>query len=364
MIVFFSIDAAESFPMTRTIFETFSTMADSVLAVKTIGSYLLFFFNTILALAAYFTAFLFLSSIPLIPYIGIRFALAKRWRQRLTYSVIENFEYWRDDFPHLSPASVSLLMDLKINHKRDLAATLLKYYRNNWIDFYGENIVVLLTEDVKLRKSDQMIFSQLSEGISPWHINLKGWSEQCIIEAKKEGLVTENKEEMAFIKTLVKFVLIFIVLVVLGNAVKYISELPMFISTPVLLLHPMEHNMSAQETGAAIVVVLLILVYLFIYIAKIAIGFSAIIYCIVYSAKKIKLKRTREGNILAEQLAGLQRFIHDFSILSEASKEQVVLWNDFLIHAVVLEENTEIVQEISCIRKVDLNEDFIVRSFL
>ena len=42
----------------------------------------------------------------------------------------------------------------------------------------------------------------------------------------------------------------------------------------------------------------------------------------------------------------MKNFIHDFSNLSEAHKEQVVLWDDYLVYAVVLEENQQIVKEI------------------
>lgn len=67
----------------------------------------------------------------------------------------------------------------------------------------------------------------------------------------------------------------------------------------------------------------------------------------LFVSKKDKFKRTREGNLLAEKLYGMKNFIHDFSNLSDSTKEHLVLWEDFLIYAVILEENNIILNEIS-----------------
>ena len=42
----------------------------------------------------------------------------------------------------------------------------------------------------------------------------------------------------------------------------------------------------------------------------------------------------------------MKNFIHDYSNLSEVEKDALVLWDDYLIYAVVLEENKKIVEEI------------------
>lgn len=62
---------------------------------------------------------------------------------------------------------------------------------------------------------------------------------------------------------------------------------------------------------------------------------------------KNKLIRTKEGNLLTEKIYGLKNFIKDFSNLSEATKKELVLWDEFLIYAIILEENTKILEEIS-----------------
>lgn len=56
-------------------------------------------------------------------------------------------------------------------------------------------------------------------------------------------------------------------------------------------------------------------------------------------------KRTPSGEIYTEYIYGMKNFIHDYSNLSEAEKDSLVLWDDYLIYAVVLEENKKIVEE-------------------
>ena len=94
---------------------------------------------------------------------------------------------------------------------------------------------------------------------------------------------------------------------------------------------------------------------LFLFLASIV---SGIIFSFISSfiTVKDKLKRTPEGNILAEKLYGMKNFINDFSNLDEATKKHLVLWKEFLIYAVVLEENNTILSEISNMYHTDLSK--------
>ena len=64
-----------------------------------------------------------------------------------------------------------------------------------------------------------------------------------------------------------------------------------------------------------------------------------------------QIRRTDYGNQMAECVYGMKNFIHDYSNLSEVDRRQVVLWEDYLVYAVVLEENEQIVKEILDERK-------------
>lgn len=58
------------------------------------------------------------------------------------------------------------------------------------------------------------------------------------------------------------------------------------------------------------------------------------------------MRRTEAGELLTAQISGLKNFLRDYSNLSMAEKEHLLLWDDFLIYAVVLEENERIVEDI------------------
>lgn len=89
-------------------------------------------------------------------------------------------------------------------------------------------------------------------------------------------------------------------------------------------------------------------------IVAFALPLIAIIYLVVKLASQKQYKRTQEGERLTEEIYGLKNFIHDFSDLSNADKEQLILWDDFLIYAVLLEENTSIVNEICQLKNISV----------
>ena len=94
--------------------------------------------------------------------------------------------------------------------------------------------------------------------------------------------------------------------------------------------------------------VIILCVYMILFFAYlISAPFAAML--IMKNTKTIK--RTDYGNQMAECIFGMKNFIHDYSNLNAADRRQVVLWEDYLVYAVVLEENREIIKEISETRR-------------
>lgn len=54
----------------------------------------------------------------------------------------------------------------------------------------------------------------------------------------------------------------------------------------------------------------------------------------------------------------MQRFIHDFSLLSDKEKEYVNIWEDFLVYAVVLEENEGIINDLFKFKNIEKSSFF------
>jgi uncharacterized membrane protein len=51
----------------------------------------------------------------------------------------------------------------------------------------------------------------------------------------------------------------------------------------------------------------------------------------------------------------MQRYIHEFSLLSDKEKEQVKIWDDYLVYAIILEENEKIIDDIFKYKNIEKN---------
>ena len=96
-------------------------------------------------------------------------------------------------------------------------------------------------------------------------------------------------------------------------------------------------------------------------VINIGLIFALIIYkifrCISFRRiENCKYIRTELGKKLTEEIAAMQRYIHEFSLLSEKERKDVELWEDFLVYAVILEENTKIVKEIFTFKNMDSDQ--------
>ena len=192
------------------------------------------------------------------------------------------------------------------------------------------------------------MIKNLGEGFNS--LDIKTWKEKSINEAINKNLImkkyNKNKLLSRIIILIISVVLFFMVPDIANNMFSEESVL----DNPVVL--EKINNMSNKEflnseyflqtiieigKSATVVIVLAIIFILPIY---------SLIFIIRYKTLKDKLKRTLYGEELTGKIAAIQRFVHDFSNLNAADKERIVLWKDFLVYAVVLEENKIIVNDI------------------
>lgn len=55
--------------------------------------------------------------------------------------------------------------------------------------------------------------------------------------------------------------------------------------------------------------------------------------------------RTEKGEELNRQLEGLKVFLKDYSNMDDKSKDDVVIWEDYLVYSVLFNQNTTIIEE-------------------
>lgn len=313
-----------------------------------------------------------LTTIPILAaYYGISRAVRRNRRTRVQYDVIRNIDYFREEFKELSPADISLLMDLKIEKEKDIAATLLSLEQKKWIRIENDSIVPLQTPGEALLPSEQDLFERIRMNQMDFN-SLGQWQYFSTRSAFRAGLLTDNKSKGRLLVRMVLFVLAFLFCIrVFTGADAWGAEAK--IDGLLAVLDEKYDDIDMEELPGEEAAALLqeqlelpevqrIIVYLCLMFFQLVCGLlifilpiAAIAYLIAYAVSKPRYKRTKKGKLLTEELAGMRNFIHDFSNLAEADKEQLTLWDNFLVYAVVLEENENIVREIGNIRKVDLS---------
>lgn len=280
----------------------------------------------------------------------------KQMVRNSTFRTVEDFEYYRDKLEGLSPGAISLISDLKLEQKKDVAASILKYKEMGILKEVDGKFVAEHLEQTNLRESDTYLIDKLVHHTFSVE-NDKEWQRLVEQEAVADGYIARRGDLggkgcggclLTVIIPIVLFVIVFILCshvlenmeglehilaqakegMSLGEQLEYLSQYPQYFP------------LIAEIVG------------IFILLCIALVSPLAVIAGIIGTAMNVKwFKRTALGNEMAECIYGMKNFIHDYSNLSQADQEQVVLWDDYLIYAVVLEENQQIVDDIMKRRK-------------
>lgn len=319
-------------------------------------------------------------------YLAFRISRMKVIKENARYEVIDNIEYYRDRFNNITPTEISLITDLEIETKKDISATILDLYQKKIIDFTDDKIIVK-REDNNLRQSEQKLVEMIKNNDFSKE-NIDYWKDCCIKEAIRDNYIIEKnnsekgpnffKNNIVINITAIMFIISLVLscIFILGSTgEKLYSTIDEFdkkySEKDRTELEVIINNEEAKEMYVKIISdsgPLIILSTIMITTFFILIGTP--IYRMV--RRKIyktiegnnRYERTKESKILVEQIAGIKNYIHDFSLLSEKDKENVVLWNDFLIYAVLLEENEKIIDDICQYKNIDLNKFNNIKDYL
>lgn len=313
------------------------------------------------------------------------------YRKNATYADIQGITYYRDFLKGVSPALMSILMDMRIEDRKDVSATLLRMYDRKIIGFEGERIVCYQHSE-RLGADEQELFDMiLSGGITAngaleWKKNrLRDAIENGYIKSDSRGRDDFNQKgcQLGCLGMFVLFVAFGVLMIALSGGLTAFTEeendnldkaLDVYGSYFMSIFEPLDNLMNTLEDKMVLVdpsytrsddtelptldaveslsalVAILWRSAVFFGAFMIVVGYPVFIFLYFCGYDSVKMKtqfaRTEKGNDLAEKIAGLQRFIRDFSNLSESQKEEVLLWNDFLVYAVVLEENALIPHDV------------------
>ena len=313
-------------------------------------------------------------------YMAYRIPKSRMIKENTKYEVIENIDYYRERFKNITPAEISLLTDLEIETKKDISASILNLYNKKVLSFDGSGkmIVDANADTSNLKNSDKYLFSLITNN-NLNTVSINEWKSIAEKEAIEDGYIVDKNAPktgsfVSSINTFAKLMMILFASALIGGA---------YLVTPVgqkLMNEFEEYDKIADEKSNKEITELIKTDKDFskltydLYVRSIPIAivgtftvtslfllFAMPLYAKARSVtykmvdENDKYERSSEGKLLVEQIAGMKNFIHDFSNLSQSEKEQVVLWNDFIIYAILLEENEKIINEIFQVKNMNLN---------
>lgn len=274
-------------------------------------------------------------------------------RQNRKYTSRENIIYYREKLNGVSPTTISLMQNLKVEEEKDLTATIMKLQLNKNISIEEGTIKVLSDDLSNLTPNEKRLFYILTEE----QINRKqieGWKDVALAEAKSQGYIKDKSSSTGLAMKKVVFIALFILSILgfkyfgstFGPLVDEVENIG--ITEEMKIFEIIEH----KDSKILIEVLLQGLIVMVCIVGIFAWPIFYIVYIVRYQNKNNSLKRTIKGEQLTDEILGMKRFIQDFSMLSSVDKDAIVLWDDFLVYAIVLEENEKIIEEILSLKNI------------
>ena len=270
---------------------------------------------------------------------------------------------------------ISLLEDLQIEEEKDLSAYILWYEHLGLIRETEDGYIQgnpKPGENEKLRESDYFLIDKLLEGTSKKH--LQEWKEQMMAEAVADGFlkkrsgilpsaIDRHAKKIAFLWVILLIACIFLIASgtmepamqeAYGNIAFPLSDQVFWFGRKLNWMLACMNTISGKANEVELILrtpqllstmALCFMVFALFFLLLLV----PFLYLKMRSSQMLERAdyvRTARGNEYAEYIWGMKNFIHDYSYLNEAEKDALALWDDYLIYAVLLEENTQIQKEI------------------
>lgn len=243
---------------------------------------------------------------------------------------IDNFEqnrgYYRDLLKDYNPLELSYNNNYNLDDNSLFAMVL--YLQNKKVLCLNDGKFIINYDNVdkldNLGKQFIDCIKVLDNGkLAVSYSNLTNLTDKSCKE--KNLLVMDNVPKRKFIIDLLMSIIIYVVLfVAYKNLATIYDSLPptenIFFGFSVIIF--------------SILLILSVFVFPFIFFIKL------VLFILATNIKQAK--KTKLGNDINYKLDGLKNFIRDFSNLDERSKEEVVLWDDYLIYSVLFGDNKKI----------------------
>lgn len=236
--------------------------------------------------------------------------------------------YYRDVLKEYSPSVLSYIDNFSINYTSSLLGDLLALEQRKMITINQDNITLLSKEG---KDNLPITLKYVFENIVNGNLNIDKYTyENTIIkEARNFNLLEDDKKVKSHIK---KEILISIIIYII------------FIIVTVVLFNNIE-NINIMNNIFLVFVIFFIFFILFLILAYYPITKIISLVILTNKLKHNNGIRTSIGEEVNLKLEGLKNFLKDFSILDEKTKEELIIWQDYLIYSVIFNQNTKIVDK-------------------
>ncbi len=306
-----------------------------------------------------------------------------------SFPVFQDFDYYRDELEGISPAVISMCTDLEIETQKDITAQILSYSLKGIVDLSGNTVQVMNIDDPSLSLSDKYLLGMLKCGrlndsvAQQWAAMAKSeivGGEFIKTKSKRFNFPqnsTPQNDYQAYVPgvappkpkkdtsgcgqlfgcsmgCLPLIVVSFLITAFSGTAMY--SSLTNFLDNADINTANEDFLQELLSSPDNTIALMIVIVLSLLAIAALTQPIAMVVRAVTGAKVASPYERTKAGEVLTEEIYGLKNFIRDFSALSDAQKEQLVLWDDFLVYAVVLEENDIVVREILQMRNIKLYE--------
>lgn len=191
-----------------------------------------------------------------------------------------------------------------------------------------DNIRVLSNEG---KETLPITLKYVLESIANGNLNIDRFTyhDMIIKEARSLNLLEDDKKIKSHIKkelliSIIVYIIFIIIIIILFNNIENINIV---------------NNIFIVFLAFFILFILLLLLTYY--------PITKIISLIILTnkLKRNNAIRTSKGEEVNLKLKGLKNFLNDFSLLDEKTKEELIVWQDYLIYSVIFNQNTNIVDK-------------------
>lgn len=311
--------------------------------------------------------------------------LFRNMRIRKNTKIKSNSEYmyYRDDLNKISPGIIMFISMMDIDVKKSVSAIILKFQLLGFVEEKNNKLVTTGKDSVGLLESEKMVLSSISGGT----FHEKAYRELVKKEALDHKYIRRNSHLMIvkilkMLITIILPVIIYTLSVKLDNYVfenyhiykendgityvhlssdEEIEKLYDQVTDPDDYSHrqievfgkkSITYNFSqirADRLNYGVVRYAQFLniatpLSIFLTIVLFFVSVFKLFYQIVFFNKNYS--RTAEGNKLLNKAYALKNYLKDFSVISTRTREELILWDYYMIYAVILDVNTTIENEL------------------